>query len=240
MEFLTAAGGFLRDSLPMVQQVPELGELAGELLMFGVRSFKSAAPIEAAFEGALQKINNKPPAEQQPDPEMIKAQAQQQTEQGRMQLEQAKMQATAQTEQMKMQVDGQALQMKAQFDMQMAQMKAEQDAAIEAQRLEFERWKAELDASTKVTVAQISAETSLKQSAMSASSETMEYDETGAGKPASGLASLVEAVNQNMMSLMEIQTQNTAAISQEIRKPRRRVLERGPDGRAIGAIEVIE
>lgn len=239
LEFLQAAAGFIREA---IQAPPELAPLLGEMMMFGVRSFKAGEAMEASLEQFISQATEKAkqPQQPKPDPEMMKLQAQQQVEQGRMQLEQAKMQANAQAEQMRMQADGQVAQLKAQFDMQMAQMKAEQDASLEAQKLEFERWKAELDASTKVTVAQIQASTSLKQATISANAKDgAEIDEEGNAKPSKALSSVVDQVNQKMAELMDMQLQTAEAITAQIKKPRRRVLERGPDGRAIGAVETI-
>lgn len=226
MEFLTAAGGFLREA---IQAPPEMAPLLGEMLMFGVRSFKAGEAMEASLEQFIsqQAEKAKQPKPDQPNPEMLKMQADQQAEQGRMQLEQAKMQATAQGDQMKLQAD-----------MQLEQMRVEQKANAEAQRLDFDRWKAELDASTKVAVAQIQAQTSLKQAAMSASNETTEMDDEGNSHPAAGLTALVEAMNDNMAQLMDLQRQSSAELAQVLTKPRRRTLERGADGRAIGVIEM--
>jgi hypothetical protein len=167
IEFLTAAGGFIREA---VQAPAELAPLLGEMLMFGVRSFKAGQGMEASLEQFISASAEKAkqPQEPQPDPEMLKLQAQQQVEQGRMQIEQAKMQATQQADQMRLQSDMQLAQFKAQIDAQVEQMKAEQAATAEAQRLEFDRWKAELDAATKIQVAQIGAQTAMDTASLSA------------------------------------------------------------------------
>jgi hypothetical protein len=94
------------------------------------------------------------PMPQQPDPAMMKVQA------------------DAQANQAKQQADQQAQQQKLQADMQMEQMKALLDARLEEQRMqreqEFERWKAMLDAQTKAVVAQISAGAQLQASQVAA------------------------------------------------------------------------
>jgi len=242
MEFLTAAGSFIKEA---IQAPPELAPLMGEMLMFGVRSFKAGKGMEASLEQFIKMAQEKAkqPQPQKPDPEMMKLQAQQQSDQGRMQLEQAKMQQSAQAEQMKLQADMQAEQAKSQITMQLEAMKAEQSAQLEAQKIEFERWKAELDASTKVTVAEIQAKTSLKQASISANASKeseglTEVGESGDEQPTSALAGLVDAINQNMANLMGLQQQSHAQIIEQVSKPRNRVLQRGPDGRAVGAVEV--
>jgi len=146
MEFLTAASGFIEKA---IQAPPELAPLLGEMLMFGVRSFKAGKSMEASLEQFIQAATEKakqPPQAPPPDPEMMKLQAQQQSEQGRMQLEQAKMQASQQLEmgkfqleQAKMQAAEQAEQMRMQLDMQVAQQKAELDSQLEATRIQHEQ-----------------------------------------------------------------------------------------------------
>jgi len=180
MEFLSAVGSFMQQTLPVAQQAPELTPLLSEMLLFGVRAFKASRQIEGAFDTAMAKLNEpKEPQPPPPDPEMMKLQAQQQTEQGRMQLEQGKFQAemqakaqeqqmTAQLEQARNEMEAQREAQKAQLTAQIEQYKADKQSELEAARIEFERWKAELDAQTKITVAQISAQTTLEQAQLSA------------------------------------------------------------------------
>jgi len=141
MEFLTAASGFIEKA---IQAPPELAPLLGEMLMFGVRSFKAGKGMEASLEQFIQAASEKAkqPQQPQPNPEMLKLQADQQSSQMNMQLEQAKMQAAQQLEQgkfqleqAKMQAAQQADQMRLQADMQAAQQKAELDAQLEQSRM---------------------------------------------------------------------------------------------------------
>lgn len=174
VEFLGAAGQFLERSLPVAQAVPQLAPLIGEMLMFGVRAFKAGRPIEAAFDQAVQALSQ--PQAEKPDPEMAKAQ-------GEQQLAQAKLEADARAQQMKLQAD-QAIQQarmdadmriqqmrigtQSQLEQQRAQMQADLDrikheaelrhkAALAQQEMEFNRWKAELDAATRIEIANISS-----------------------------------------------------------------------------------
>jgi hypothetical protein len=145
MEFLTAASGFIEKA---IQAPPQLAPLLGEMLMFGVRSFKAGKGMEASLEQFIQQAAEqaKQPKPEQPNPEMLKLQADQQSAQMSMQLEQAKMQASQQLEQgkfqleqAKMQATQQAEQMRMQADMQAAQQKAELDAHFEQQRIQHEQ-----------------------------------------------------------------------------------------------------
>jgi hypothetical protein len=81
-EFLAAVGGFLQTSGPMVQQMPALAPLVGELLMFGVRRFKVGETLETTIESVMQQVQQA--LEQQgqaPDPEKAKIEAQSQLDQ---------------------------------------------------------------------------------------------------------------------------------------------------------------
>jgi len=158
MDFLNAFSNFLREALPMGQQAPEMVPMIMEMMRFGVGGFKQAAPIEGAIDAALQQFEQgalqakqQPP---QPSPEQIKMQAEQQAAQAQiqadMQIEQMRAQTNMQIEQMKAQAAGQIELQKQQYE---GQIKLQELAAKE----QFEKFKAELDATTKITIAHISA-----------------------------------------------------------------------------------
>lgn len=177
VEFLQAAGGFLQQAMGVVQASPQMLPLISEMLLFGVRGFKSGRDIEAAFEQAMQGLQEQ---SQQPQEDPA-AQAEQQRMQMEQQQAQAKLQADMQVQQVRLQADMRAeqikaessmqiererIQMQAQLEQQRAQMQAEVDqsraqadaqARVQAEmsKIEFERWKAELDAATKIQIAQI-------------------------------------------------------------------------------------
>lgn len=56
MEFLGAAGAFLQQAVPAAQTTPAMGPLLGQILMFAVRSFRSARPLEQEFERFVQVV----------------------------------------------------------------------------------------------------------------------------------------------------------------------------------------
>ena len=158
MDFLNAFSNFLREALPMGQQAPEMVPMLMEMMRFGVGGFKQAAAIEGTIDVALQQLEQgAAKAKQQPSqpsPEQIKMQAEQQAAQAQMQadmqLEQMRAQTNMQIEQMKAQAAGQIELQKQQYE---GQIKLQELAAKE----QFERFKAELDATTKIAIAQISA-----------------------------------------------------------------------------------
>lgn len=233
LEFLGAASGFLKEAIPAAQQVPELAPVLGEMLLFGIRSFKSGRNLEGSFEAMLQAMQQKAqqPQDPPPDPEMIKIQQQGQIEQARLQLEAQK----AQLEQEKMQVEVQAkaqeTQLKAQLEQAkveaerqkayVEQVKVEQEAVLEQQRQEFDKWKAELDAATKIMVAQIGAKASLDQAAMAAEqSAAQEVDAVANDKNS-------ELIDMHGKTLEAIK-----GVMETLAKPKSII--RGPDGRVSG------
>jgi hypothetical protein len=233
LEFLTATAGFLEKA---IQAPPELTPLLGELLLFGVRSFKAGDQMEGAIENAVKQLTApKPPQQPQPDPQMM-------VEQGRMQLEQVKMQIAQQAEQAKAQMEA----AKAQSDSQLAFAKMEQEKEIKAAQMAHEERmadlarahemqmeqmkqqgedgrtsaKLEVDSQTKIRVAEISLE----------QKEAPEVVETGEEKldPVKVMADM----HGEMMGQI-------GELAKVMAAPRTRKLVRGKDGKAESMIEII-
>jgi hypothetical protein len=201
MEFLQAAGGFIKEAVNVPK---ELMPLMGEMLMFGVRGFKAGRTIEGAFDEAMQALQAPKPPQESPEAAQQQADAQSkqaelqlkgQVEQGKAALEQQKAQFTSQLEQAKLQLE-------------QAKQQAESDKT--AQQLKLDRYKAELDSQTKLTIAEMQAQTSIKTSAMGAGNESTEFNDDGTSKPSSGVSSLVESMNNNMAALMQANMQSMA------------------------------
>jgi hypothetical protein len=236
-EFLTAFGQAMQNSLPIMQQAPEFAPLFAEGLMFVVRTFKGGRSLENALESTIEKLNApKPP--QGPSPEQQQAEAQQQMEQAKMQqaqqAEQMKMQATMQAEQMKMQASQQLEQMKSQMAAELEQFRAQQAIQLEQmkQQAETERqaYKAQLDSETKLQIAEmqtVGKYTPKKMTDLAAQiTEAATLQNQEIAQKVQGLEQLAGALIEGVA---------------EMRKPKRRVLQRDPvTGRAIGAVEVSE
>jgi hypothetical protein len=119
---------------------------------------------------------------------------------------------------------------------------------LETQKLEFERYKADLDNQTRVVVAEIGAKTDLHLKSLdinaSKDQETLtDITPGGIEQPTSALSSLVEAINNNMASMVAVQAQHNQDIMmqqqaahsnlvQQLTKPKQVV--RGADGKIIG------
>lgn len=83
MEFLTGVGSFLEKAL---QAPPQMAPLLCELLLYGVRAFKTGKQVEGLIDEQLEQFKEqaKQPQPEQPNPEMekVKIQAQADEQQG--------------------------------------------------------------------------------------------------------------------------------------------------------------
>jgi hypothetical protein len=127
-EFLQAMTPFLEGMIPLAQGSPALLPLISELIMFGVRAFPTSRTLEDAFETALQKMQQMPPApppgKQGNTKSPMEIQAQAQTEQGKIAADVHDTQVKAQTEQ-------QSDAVKAQMEQQANAVKLQQIASQE-------------------------------------------------------------------------------------------------------------
>ncbi len=167
VEFLTAVGAYLEKALPVVQAAPDAGSLVIDLLKFGVTGFKVGKQIEGSIDEALDRMRAaaKQPKQPQPDPEMVKVQAQQQADAARLeadkQADMARAQADIAIERMKQDYAAQSEREQAAFQFRMDQAQAREEAA-------FARFEALLKARTSIEVAEISAGATLEASQISA------------------------------------------------------------------------
>lgn len=150
-EAITAISNFLQVASPMVAAQPETLPMASEMLLFLVRRFRAGRGLESAIERAMMMLQNKQQTKE-PSPQEKKAQIEAQVKQAEVgvqaQLEQARLQADMQLEQLK-------------FRQHQMTLDHQKQIAFMQQQMEerFKRWEAELDARTKITVAQIQAHT---------------------------------------------------------------------------------
>jgi len=254
-EAIAAIGGFLAQAMPMVAGAPETLPMASEMLLFLVRRFRAGRGLESAIERAMKSLEQKAQAAaQQPqqNPEMMKVQAQQQ-------LEQAKLQASAQSDQMRVQADQQAAQMKAQLDaqmhqnkiqadMQLEQMKAQiaeqqmqHEMAMEQQKMaaqeQYDRWKAELEAATKVTVARIGANPGVDIPLIEAATASAERMTQELGGTVAQTMQNMNVMHENMAQLHGEAMDKMGGIMQALTAKKRII--RGPDGKAVG-VEIVQ
>jgi len=100
VEFLAAAGGFLEKAVQAAQVAPDIVPLVMQMMLFGIRGWKVGREMEGQFEATAQQILQKQaqPKPQQPDPEMIKQQAETQRRQSENQTQIQQEQIRAQKE----------------------------------------------------------------------------------------------------------------------------------------------
>jgi len=180
-------------------------------------------------------VRQLPPPQPQMPPEAIKAQADMQKEQFRAQQDQQRFQAEQAIEQQKLQMQAQLdtnrEEMQARQKMleiqqaaELERLRAEYQAAAEMRRLEFERWKAELDASVKITIADKSAQTSMETAQIGKAPDSR-VDE---------LIETIQALKAEAEAPAEIVRGPDGRAVGVKRGERVRSIVRGPDGRAIG------
>lgn len=220
--FLQMAGQFLAQAVPLAQQVPQLGYLAGQMLLFGIRGFPVGREMETVFEQALDQLQQAAaqPKEPAPDPALVKAQ-----QDG--QIAMAEMQQRTQAEQQKLQFEA---------------AKAEQQQSLDAARLQLEQARLELD-NRKMAL----EEQRMRQDGDGAEAERqikmrgidLQEREKAAEQGIAEVSAISEAVAQ-MQGMLDALSVRTEQAHQAATSPRRVTIERGPDGRAIGARQEME
>lgn len=139
IEFITAMGTMLGESLPMIAQAPPpaaaaLITLLKENAMFAAAAFKAGRTMEEAYEDAFTKLEemakaqaNQPP---KPSPEEMKLQAEAKSREDELAFKKEEAEQTRQLEQQKAAHAAQLEEFKAQKDAELAQFKAEQEAQL--------------------------------------------------------------------------------------------------------------
>lgn len=223
----------LRDILQGVTQLiqglgpaVQMGALPVEALKEIIMVVARRSKMGNAVEDALDQIKQPPP----PQPEKQQQDNSLQVAQINAQVKQSEIQQSGQLEQAKLQQQGEIEAQKAQANAQIEQMKVEFAAEMDAARRDFERWKAQLDAETKIAVAQISAETSLRTSVMGA--QTVESPEASND---TGIADLLAGVTDGLAQLLQFHDE----MKRERSTPKE--VKRGPDGKiaAIGNRQIV-
>ena len=122
VEFLTAAGQFWSQAVPIVQAMPEVMPLMLSLLKFGASGFKVARTIEGEIDAMAQQITQKMqqaeqnPPQPEPDPKLEIAKLQAQTDAQVIPIKAQSEEARAQADVKRAEADTQI----AQFDVQRA------------------------------------------------------------------------------------------------------------------------
>ena len=232
MEFLNAFSNFLREAVPAGQASPEMVPMLMDMMKFGLGGFKQGAAMEGSIDAALQN--------------MVQANAQK-AQNPQPSAEDKKLQADQQATQMKAQADVQGQQARAQADMQIEQMKAQMDAQMETQRQQhdaqlkmqelaareqFDRWRTELEAATKIMVARIAANPGMDLPMIEAQQAATQTITEDLGHNVRMAMDQMTQAHNNMANMHGESMQRLHDVLQAANAPKRIV--RGPDGRALG------
>ena len=232
MEFMTAFSNLMREMVPATQQVPEMTPMLMQVIKYSVGGFKQAQSIEGSIDLATKELEQKAvkaAQNPQPNPEMVKAQVAEKTAQMKVQADtqsqQARAQADMQIEQMKMQMEAQLETQRQQHE---AQLKMQELAAKE----QYERWKTELDAATKIMVARIGANPGMDLPMLEAQQAATETITAELGDNVRMAMNRMSEAHNNMTNMHGEAMQKLHEVVQAANTPKRIV--RGPDGRAVG------
>ncbi|MGY3527275.1 hypothetical protein [Bradyrhizobium sp. USDA 4452] len=144
-QFIQATTQFVQAWGPIVQQNPAMTQLAGELLLFGTRSFRVGRSLEEVIEETVDKLEAqaaapKPPPQPSPDEvaklQGIKMKADAEGQKAQMQVASAAQQAHHDQQSMQLEMGGKVMDhqmQKEQHAMEMQKMGAE--TALDAQAL---------------------------------------------------------------------------------------------------------
>jgi hypothetical protein len=167
MEFLNMASGFLEKFVGIGQQAPDLVPVAMEMLKFAVTGFNAGKQLEGMIDETADKLKEiaAQPKQPQPNPEMMKLQAQAQMKQQEMQMaaqiKQQEMQMEIQVEKSKQEYQAQENTVKNQLEQQRNEADRQAQFALEKFKIETEKQKEillrYLDTATKLETARISA-----------------------------------------------------------------------------------
>jgi len=222
-EFLTAMGNYMASSLPMAQQAPELLPVIGQGAVFLARRFRAGRQLEGSIEASFQALEQRAqqmaqqPQQQQPDPAMLKAQADEQ----RLAIE-------SDFKARELALREQELTFNAELkarEMGLREAEMAQSANLEAQRLQD---------------GQAARAEGRKDALMPEREAVVQGNENALGQLAAALAALgqsLEAMQQQQTDTAQIQMQALAQLSASMTAPKRVV--RGPDGRAMGVETVL-
>lgn len=189
VELVTAVGSFLDKAIMAGSTAPEIIPMLGELMMFAIRSYKSARPIEQAFEDAMDALQKAATQPKGPPPEVQKAMAEGQVkltiaaQQAKLdaQIAQAQQQAESQQDALKNQMEqaraDHDLQMQAQLEATKAQLKASTDMQIQEMKQSFEAQKVQYETAAKIHIAQLDAHVKLHEKRMELDHQANAHDQ---------------------------------------------------------------
>ena len=237
MQFLQAMGGFLQQTMPIIQNAPELAPMAIEMMKFGVTAFKAGKQLEGIIDQTADEMRTKAQQMQgqpkPPPPEIMKAQMDNQSKmqqiQMQAQVEQAKLQGQMQLEKAKQEYQAQENQLKFQLEQQRNAADREMELKVAQMKMMTERntqvMLAHINNGAKIEVARIGADDSDGTQAYMTEEEAVRAME----HPMQPIANAIGQGNQQMAQAISALVDT---INAQHNRPKTVV--RGADGKIIG------
>lgn len=180
MEFLKTVGGYLEQAVPMAENNPLIAPLIMDMLQFGAEAFRAGKTLEGEIASLADEVKQRAqqPQNPQPNPEMMKIQAQSnasmQEMQMKFQLEQRKLQMQMQLEQHKQEMQAQQIAhqntleaqrsaLEAQNEARLRQLEMAQEERMKAIQAQLEILLGRMNNQAKLEIAQIQAASDLQQ-----------------------------------------------------------------------------
>jgi hypothetical protein len=174
IELISSVAGFLTQMVEAGMQAPEIVPMLGEILMFGLRAFKTARAIEQTFDDMMEALNKAAKQPKPPDPKIMEIQAKAQTEQQIAQIraqtdaqiaqaqQAAQAQQNAQEQQLESQREQHKMQLEAQLQAHKAQLDSHTQLTLADVKNRFEAERTQYEAQAKERIAKLDAETKLR------------------------------------------------------------------------------
>jgi hypothetical protein len=232
MDFVEAVGEMIKEAAtvpkPMIPAV-------GEVILFAIRGFKVARNLERVFEEAIDQLKDMPSP---PPPEMLKAQADQETAkvvaqvkaQADIQIAQGQQQAQAREDQLRTQAEAQRSIAEAQAKAQSEQALAEQNNRFEAERAQFETASkeriAQADNQTKYQIAMLQARHEAEQKSRDQAHEanitgmSQAHEKAMAAHKSQHEAGMADKQAEHGQSLEKTRGENALKIAKEKPEPK--------------------
>ena len=215
VEMMGAVSSFMAQAIPAAQASPELAPVLGEMLLFGIRSFKSGRQLEFSIEEIVDAARDAPPQQQQPDPAIEKAKVDAELKAKELEQNAAETQAQIQLEQQKAQAEAQ---------LKIAELQQELTIAREKMALDAEIKREQNQATSKPTaVVQVDAAAQLGQIA------------DNLAQMAGGVAQAQSDVGQQMAQA----AQAIVAAAEQLARPKQTRVVRDANGQITGAVQAV-
>lgn len=246
VELITAVSGYIQQAVEAGMQAPEILPMLGELLMFGIRAFRTARAVEQTFDDMMEALIKMSKAPKPPNPEVAKVQAQGQVDlqvaqmKGQVDIQVANAQQAAQArqnqleQQLEAQRDNHKIQLDAQLEGHKAQLQAATDRTIQELKNQFEAQRVQFETAAKLKIAEMENQTKLHIAGMDRSHDMekhrmqLEHEKSMPQPEGKGGAKGGGGNGEHYAKLAA----NVSSIAEHLKKPRKVV--RDESGRIAG------